>query len=61
MKQHEGRHDGRHLERDELRDAVLAADDTGMVRDEADIVTAELHETVEISPAETGAPDEAPP
>jgi len=61
MSQHEGRHEGRRLERDELRDAILAADDTGMVRDEADIVTAELHESTEISPTEPRAPDEAPP
>jgi hypothetical protein len=61
MSESEGSRKGRHLERDQLRDAVLAADDTGMVRDEFDIVTAELHEATEISPAQTGAPDEAPP
>lgn len=37
----------------DLRDEVFAADDTGMVHSEADVVTAELQEALE--PLETDA------
>jgi hypothetical protein len=48
-------HRGPSSEREDLADAVLAADDTGMVRNEADIASAELLEETELLEDDRGA------
>jgi hypothetical protein len=59
MSEHE-RRKGQHSERADLLDAVLAADDTGMVRSEADLFTADLTEATEIPTGSDSMPDKAP-
>jgi hypothetical protein len=49
-------HDGKeHSIRDDVEDAVLAADDTGMIRSEANIVAAQLLDTAQIAEQASGA------
>ena len=47
MSERKGDHDRKRTEEDDFDDAVMAADDTGMIRNEANIVEVETEEATD--------------
>jgi hypothetical protein len=62
MSEREHKGNARQSARDDRTEGILAADDTGMVRNEADIVSANMEEEMELPSNDSGASDApAPP